>query len=221
MNPQQILRDAWYFYSRNLLQIVLLCGPLLLLEALSAYAWEQSQGSPLVLSQGLLLGLLFSPLYQGMLIYFLASRSSSTAVSAGQLFSATLRIWPTFAVLTGLGTMIKGLGMLMLILPGIWIAVKLLFADYLVVLRQLQPIDAMRESLRLTTGHFWNIVLLMAVAWTPVLIAVLVLLQPGSQAEDAGLTGVLLAVPIGLLKLFSTVVVFRYFMLVEAADKPA
>lgn len=221
MNPQQILRDSWFFYSRNILQIALLCGPLLLLEAISAHLWEQSQGSKLVLGQGLLLGLLFSPLYQGVLIFFLASRSGGASASAGQLFTATLRVWPALALLTGLGMLIKGLGMLMLILPGLWIAVKLIFADYLVVLRQQHPIDAMRESFRLTTGHFWNIVLLMIVAWAPVVMAAMILLNPDMGLGDDSMIGVMLAIPIGLAQLFSTVVLFRYFMLIEAADKPA
>ena len=220
MKPLPILRDAWYFYSRNLLSIALLCGPLLLLEALSAHLWEQSQGSKLVLGQGLLLGLLFSPLYQGMLIYFLASRSSNTPASAGQLFAATLRIWPALALLTGLGMMIKLLGLFMLVLPGVWIAVKLIFADYLVVLRQQQPVEALRESFRLTTGHFWNIVLLMVLAWLPVVVAALVLLNPETGLGDDSMAGVILAVPIGLAQLFSTVVLFRYFMLLDASDQP-
>lgn len=221
MNPQQILRDSWFFYSRNILQIALLCVPLILLEAFCGQLWEQYQGRRLVFGEGMILGLLFSPLYQGMLIYFLASRSADTQASAGQLFSATLRIWPAFALLTGLSMMLKLLGVFMLILPGIWIAVKLVFADYLVVLRQQHPIEAMRESFRLSTGHFWNLVILMVMVWTPVAIIAMLLVNPeAAVGEDIG-TGLLLAILIGLTQLFTTVVLFRYFMLIGATDKPA
>jgi len=131
MTPQQILRDAWYFYSRNFLQIALLCGPLMLLEALSAHYWESLSGSKMGMAEGLLVALMFSPLYQAVLIYFMASRSSGEPLNAGQLYSAALRIWPLYALLISLGLLLKGLGLMMLIVPGIWIAVKLSFADYL------------------------------------------------------------------------------------------
>lgn len=220
MNPQQILRESWFFYSRNILQIALLCGPLILLQAISAFFWEQSQGSKLEFGQSLLLGLLFSPLYQSVLIYFLAARSSGTALSASQLFAAALRIWPAFVLLTCLTQIVTLLGLLLLIAPGVWIAVKLSMASYLLVLRQQQPIDAMRESFRLTTAHFWNIVILALASIVPLVVLAALLLGLAGVENSEGFGGVLLALPLGLAQLFTTVVLFRFFMLIEASDKP-
>ncbi|PTU74042.1 hypothetical protein [Pseudomonas mangrovi] len=221
MNIQQILRDSWFFYSRNILQIALLCGPLILLQAISAHLWEQSQGSKLEFGQSLLLGLLFSPLYQSVLIYFLAARSSGAVAGASQLFAAALRIWPAFVLLTCLTQIATVLGLFLLIAPGVWLAVKLSLAGYLLVLRQQQPIEAMRESFRLTTGHFWNIVILALASFVPLLVIAVLLfgLIPSENVE--GLVGVALALPLGVVQLFSTVVLFRYFMLLETTDKPA
>lgn len=221
MNIQQILRDSWFFYSRNILQIALLCGPLILLQAISSYFWAQSKGTELDIGQEMLLSLLFSPLYQSVLIYFLAARSGGVAASESQFFGAALRIWPAFVFLTCLTQIVTALGFFLLIAPGIWIAVKLSLSSYLLVLRQQQPMDAMRESFRLTTGHFWNIVIVALASLVPALIiGALLFSLIGTENRD-GIGGVLLAIPIGLAQLFSTVVLFRYFMLIEATDKPA
>ena len=220
MTPQQILRDAWYFYSRNFLQIALLCGPLMLLEALSAHYWESLSGSKMSMAEGLLVALMFSPLYQAVLIYFMASRSSGEPLNAGQLYSAALRIWPLYALLISLGLLLKGLGLMMLIVPGIWIAVKLSFADYLVVLRRQPPLEALRNSFYLTEGQFWNLLLLSALCLTPIMLAALWVLNPERGLVSGGLTDTLLATGFGLLKLFLSVVLFRYFMLITSATRP-
>ncbi len=52
------------------------------------------------------------------------------------------------------------LGFLALIVPGIILALGLAFVPYLVVERGLGPIDAIKESWRITKGHKWQLFLL-------------------------------------------------------------
>ena len=62
MNPLIPLRDAWYFFSRNLLTIALLCLPWVLLENLLAQfisLWTGESGN---VPYRPLAGLLFYPL---------------------------------------------------------------------------------------------------------------------------------------------------------------
>jgi hypothetical protein len=49
------------------------------------------------------------------------------------------------------------LGMILLIVPGIIIACRLVFVSYLVMDRKLDPIVAVEESWRLTRGHGWTV----------------------------------------------------------------
>jgi uncharacterized membrane protein len=60
-------------------------------------------------------------------------------------------------ILTGIALFI---GFICLIVPGIILAVGLAFVPYLVVERGLGPIEAMKESWRITKGHKWNLFLL-------------------------------------------------------------
>ena len=57
-------------------------------------------------------------------------------------------------VLTGF---IIGLGMLFLIIPGIYFACKLVFVPFLVVDKKLGPIASMQRSWEMTNGHAWTV----------------------------------------------------------------
>ena len=52
------------------------------------------------------------------------------------------------------------IGLMLLIVPGIIFACKLVFTPYLVVDRKMEVIEAVRESWRLTNGHAWRVFLM-------------------------------------------------------------
>ena len=65
------------------------------------------------------------------------------------------------AVFTSLLTgVIIVFGLILLIVPGIVFACKLVFTPYLVVDRKMNAIEAIKESWRLTEGHAWKVFLL-------------------------------------------------------------
>lgn len=219
MNPLSILRDAWNFYIRHLGAIARLCLPLICLESLAMLGFERWRGTSSEPLQEVLLGLLFYPIYNGALILYLDARSRGLSTRDGDLLAQSLRLWPRLALLTGLSTLLVMLGASLMLLPGIWVMVKLAFADYLLVLRGLAPLEAVKESFRLSRGHF-----------LPILLCVLVVTLPfwlldGWLHERLGehpelLANLLLDAASSFLQLFGTVTVFRLFMLREAEPEP-
>jgi hypothetical protein len=217
MNPLNVIRDAFYFFSRHILTIFVLCMPLIVLECLLRQwldrLFEHESGYEL------LSGLLFYPLYTGALILFLDARNRGQSPSLRDLLAGSLLIWPRFALLSAISSLLVILAAQALLLPALWVMTKLAFAEYLLVLRGLQPLAAMRASYRLTVGHFW-----------PLLACVLLVVGPlwplnwwtaSLFGKDIGWLPLLLVDSAnGFVQLFSIVVLFRYFMLCEPSGTP-
>lgn len=220
MNPLSILRDAWHFYTRHLGAIARLCLPLICLESLFLLGFKRYVGLPIEPLQELLLGLLFYPLYNGALILYLDARSRGQPSRTGDLLARALQLWPRLALLTGLSTLLIMFGASLMLLPGIWVMVKLALADYLLVLRGLSPLEALKESFRLSRGYFLPILFCVLVVTLPFwLLEGWLHAQLGENPPQP--TGLLLDTASRFLQLFASVALFRLFMLRAAEpDSP-
>lgn len=210
MTVLTLLRDAWYFFHRHAARLALLCLPLLLLESLTRALLVPQLGDWQG-SADLLAGLLFYPLYGGALILYLDTRTRGLTPGPAALLAMALRLWPSLALLTALSSLLILLGASLFILPGLWLMVRLAFADFLVVLQGFTPLAALSDSMALTRGQFWRLFMLMMAVMLPLwgLEAVLSdLLGEGDLAPR-----VLLESLIGFAQLFIIVALYRGFML--------
>lgn len=168
MNPFELLRASWFFFSRNAGEIALLCLPAVLTEAIAQQgliAWlgaDKSQGASIIVS------MLFYPLYVGALIIFVDSRSHRIRLKPRQVLEMAMFRWPAFAVLAAISTLLIMVGVWMLIIPGVYVMIKLAFAEYLLVLEGKPPLDAIKESFALTRGHFWTILACVLLVMGPI-----------------------------------------------------
>ncbi|UVE18417.1 hypothetical protein NVV93_03150 [Pseudomonas sp. LS44] len=220
MNPLPILRDSWYFFARHMGAIAVLCLPLLVLESLTRYLLVGTLTADPSPAYELVTSLLFYPLYTGALILFVDTRSRGLTVRYRDLLAMALQLWPRFAVLSALSTVLIMAGASLFILPGLWVMIKIAFAEYLLVLDRLTPLAAMRESFRLTQGHFVTISACVLTVMLP-----LWLLDARSFPELKAwgdIPVLILDCLRGFLQLFASVVVFRLFMLAtpERAAEP-
>ncbi|MDH0496817.1 YciC family protein [Stutzerimonas stutzeri] len=220
MNVLAILRDAWFFYSRHFLTIVRLCLPLILLESLTRLGidhWLANDAPPAL---DLLVGLIFYPLYVGALILFLDARSRGHDPALGAVYARALPLWPALAVLSGLGSLLILLGASLFVLPGIWVMVKIAFAEYLLVLRGLTPLAALKQSFQLTRGHFLLVLGCVMTVLLPVwMLEVWIAAQLFADETPPLLPAMLLDGVVGLLQLLPTIMLFRCFML--CSEPPA
>ncbi|MDO9322585.1 MAG: YciC family protein [Pseudomonas sp.] len=211
MNPLNLLRDTWFFFSRNLPTIALLCLPWVVLENLAQQAINAWLGSAEAIGYSLLASVLFYPLYSAALILFIDARSRVQQPSIGNLLAAALQFWPSFALLTVLSTLLIGLGASLLVLPALWVMVKLALAEYLLVLRGLSPLAAIRESMRLTKGYFWPIAACLLAVLLPLwLLDWWTYRQLGEQPNEW--LAVLLDSANGFAQLIASVLLFRIYM---------
>lgn len=217
MNVLTILRDAWFFYSRNLGSIVRLCLPLIVLESCTRLAVGHLFDKDAMPAQELLIGLLFYPLYIAALILFLDARSRGYAPPLREVMMRALPLWPSMAVLAGLGTLLIMLGASLFVLPGILVMVKIAFAEYLLVLRGLSPLAALKQSFLETRGHFLLILgCIMAVLLPLWLLEAWIAAQLWAGESSPGPLAVVVESAVGVIQLLATVVLFRCFMLCSA-----
>jgi len=212
MNPLTVLRDSLYFFRRNLWQIAQLCLPWIVAETLTRQWIEHAHGGQSSALYDVLVGLLFYPLYTAALILFMEARSNGREVTHRELLGTAFRLWPTFALLAAFSTVLIMLGMSLMLLPGLYVMVKLVFAEYLLVLRSLSPVAAMRESVQMTNGFFWQILLCVLAVMVPLWLLDAFSAQAWADQQSLGVS-LLLDSLNGFLQLFTSVVLFRLFML--------
>ena len=217
MNPLIVLRDSFYFFRINLWAILRLCLPLVVCEALARELVARVNGPDASVMYDVAVGLLFYPLYTAALILFLDARTDGYEPQGRHLLGKALHLWPRFALMAAISTLLIMFGMWLFVLPGLYLMIKLSFAEYLLVLRNVTPLQAMRESFDLTKGKFWPIL------FTLLAIMIPLWLLDGLSAmawADTQPTPVRLLVDSvnSFLQLLPTVVLFRLFMLMGKPD---
>jgi len=100
------------------------------------------------------------------------------------------------------------------VIPGLFVLVKLAFSEYLLVLRGLSPLAAMRDSFSQTSGHFARILLCVLCVMVP--LWGLDMLSFNLAGKDNELMLFALDCANGFLQLFASVVMFRLFMLISS-----
>ncbi len=129
----------------------------------------------------------------GLIAFFVKAYDSIETVKLADLWCPTV-FWNYLAA-TLLITAVVGIGFILLIIPGIIVAIMLYFTTYLVVDQGLGPIEAMKESKRITEGHRWDIAALIGLLILIVIAGVICLF-----------VGIFVAIPVTLL---ATVAAYR------------
>lgn len=95
-------------------------------------------------------------LYGGFLALFLKHAAGETVVF-DDLFDFVDKRWIYFTFLGIVKTLLITLGLLLLVVPGVYLAVRWMFADLLVVEKGLRPLEALKASSALTEGVRWKL----------------------------------------------------------------
>lgn len=92
--------------------------------------------------------------------------------TVGGAIAASFALVPTYFAATFLANFMTGIGILLLILPGLYIFARVSVAGAAIVAeRQMNPIDALQRSFALTRGQGWRILGLFALVYVVGLVA--------------------------------------------------
>jgi hypothetical protein len=216
MKLKIIISDAFQFFLNNLIQIAAICLPWLLAAAVVEYiivatGQDAQDAAPLFLVAWTF-NLLIYPIYTGALIVLMAKRAQREQPVNRELTAAAIKTWQPLFLVHIISSGMTALGFMLLVLPGVYIAVRLSFAEFFVVLDGVKPIEAIQKSFQATRPYFGVILILLTLFMIP-LVLLTFTLSGVMQKIDAGpVFNVLLSTLIAFLGLFVDVVKFRVFM---------
>ncbi len=220
--PLNYLRQSLFFFRQHLATILQIQLPFLLLINLatlwieaSSTAEAPASGNSLALL--MLLNLTLLPLYWGATIFYFASVVADQPIGVGQALKLSLSRWRPL-LLTYLGVALLTFGGLMLfIIPGIYLTIRLSFADYNCVLQKLSPQDAIRQSWSDTKAHFNTLIIGLGILFTTLMGSEFLLEM---LLKNAGLldpfSNMLINILFGLLACLYNIFGFRIYCIQQA-----
>lgn len=131
--------------------------------------------------------------FGGYIMVFLA-HANGREIVFDDIFAIDGR-WISFVFLTMIKFVFIMLGFILLIVPGIYLAIKWMFAEYFVLDQGMRPMEALRASSALTEGHRWKLFFFgLSIALVMLLGAILLLVG---------------MVPAAVIALFATIYMYK------------
>ncbi len=101
--------------------------------------------------------LLFVPIYLGATIFYMQSIVDSQPISTLQAWAWGLQNWGRLFFTFLLSALAISMGLMLLVLPGLYIAVRLGLANQVCLLERKSPLEAMKMSWAGTADLFWTL----------------------------------------------------------------
>ncbi len=179
----QYLADTWYFYRKHFISLCVILLPLTLpidiIDTVLEFSPEGviSDDAPILLW---LFSMLLYPLYQGAVILFLAQKVNGKNASIKAHYIQSWRYYGPLLMVYLLSSLAMAAGFMLLIIPGFFIAARLMFAEIYCVFednKSLEAISLSIESCRAYQSLFLATLLIYITFIAGPLIAVEYLLQ--------------------------------------------
>jgi hypothetical protein len=162
----QLVEDSWRLFRGNLglfvtiALVVVVPADLIVLGVGAGDLWKHYQSNPGIgrtLLGGVLHLLVVQPLVTAACIAAVMSLGNGEAPTAGWSLQRGFERWGAVLGAILLAGVITAFGFILLIIPGIWLAVSLYFAAQAVVAEGRSPVEALRRSRELVSGQWWRI----------------------------------------------------------------
>ena len=212
--------DAFSFISANLRQMASLCLPILLATNVISYTLARFHGSTFnAFFVPLVFNLLVYPIYTAALIQLMVAKARRENPTNSVLLAGAMRKWAELFLLKLIMVLMIMAGSI-LILPGIWLWVRLSFAEFYLVVFNIKPVEALQKSISDTKPYGFLILLILILTYLPILMMDLVVDRLLARLNQSMFLSMISSTFFSFLALFVLVVIFRVFMEWVNRDKP-
>lgn len=210
LSSKSVVIDSYRFVVSNIKSLVVLFVPVLLFLSAVETVTDASGGYYFLISA--LFDLFFYPLIIAVFIKYVAQRWFQKPVAYREIVNESFMIWwPVFQVWFFTSAAVA-LGFLLLIVPGIWVAIRLSFSLYYTVIVRLDPNTSLKQSFYITKDAFWVILKSASFFLVPVLLIEVVLQSSIDNYVMSSILNLVLITATSFYYLIWYVVVFRVFM---------
>lgn len=210
MHAKTLLTDTFYFISKKWLTLLLLIFPVSFIwYGCSHYVvviFEESQAQLI----NLIVAVIFAAFVEVLVITYVHRLTTDADVRPVKIYSASVNYWLPMMQLSLFKLIVIGAGLMLFIIPGIFLAVRFSLAEQHLVLRGTNVIDALRASWTITAPNFLVIFVVLGN------FLLLHLLYEYSSTFAPDILDVVLF-PLGILiASFSTIAAYRIYALISA-----
>ena len=161
MKPfKEVLKESLFFFKTNFRSICAVVLPVIIpLEIFYGICdslYQEGNNSILWLSSGA--GLLLKPVYQGALIFYLASVLTNEYLPVKTCYQQALKYWLPLMTVYILSFLAIATGFLLLIIPGLIVMGRLAFAEFYCLLCNKSSHEALWGSWRNSRKEQWQLI---------------------------------------------------------------
>lgn len=151
------LSDSWSFFKNHAIALCFIILPFVApVQLFSALYQHFFASEEVALAEQLIpMSIAFAayPIYSVAVVFYLASRISGESVNTKSLWSAGLKYWMPYAVVSLFVGAAVVFGLMAFIIPGIYLAVRFAFSEFELLLNKVMPTEAMKSSWDKTREH--------------------------------------------------------------------
>ena len=225
MKTFDYLKQSFFFFRQNFRDIATIQLPfLILLNALALWldmnASETEDFRQTALSISLL-SLVLMPIYWAATILYMQSKLENRPLQPFQAISLSFKYWRTLLFIFILTALAISGGLLLLIIPGIYIGIRLSFADYIGVVEGKNAWASLKQSWEETDDYFWVLLQGLLILYPTLQLVEIPITQYFTNQEDRSMLFELpIVVFLDLLSALITVYGFRIYCVMREEIRP-
>mgnify|MGYP001050638061 CR=1 FL=1 len=217
------LRQSLFFFRSHLSRLALIQIPFLLLITVVQYQLLQTgdgetgaktAGSVFISSA---LDLSLMPIYWGATLLYMQSVLQGKSLSPGQAISLSLTCWGRLLLTYILTALAVSTGLLLLILPGIYIGIRLAFAEFYCVMEGKGPMESIRASWGSSSDFFWPLLQGLALIFSILMLAEVLV---GQVFRETPVLMLSLSLLVQFLGVMSSIYAYRIYCVMKEEHKP-
>lgn len=211
----QILKDSFQFFKSNFFKFLTLYVPIFFVQLAIGILIGLLPSSDLVLFLEFIVNMAIGSIYYSAVIFLSYDLFFGNESSAKEYLIKGLVVTPLVLFTDAVTILLTGGGLLLLIIPGIIIGAKLSLASFNLLLSKDKPIDAIKNSYRMTEGFTKTILGTFAIAGIPYFILLVGLRLFANLRGDFIISDFGINLMSNLFTTYFTVVLFRIYCLIK------